>query len=146
MSWFFFRGKVANIKRDELNHNDSITWGSFLCTYYFIKLFSLTLCGKSLFEALTGYVQSSHFLKRPQNFDKISELIWNFRETGLISEKNHITSNLFWLTYWDMWAKVKKFLRLSPPSVNVNELEYLVKLLRKPEMYISTLAIGWDKV
>ena len=46
----FFRGKVANIKRDELNHNDSITWGSFLCTYYFIKLFSLTLCGKSLFE------------------------------------------------------------------------------------------------
>ena len=52
----FFRGKVANIKRDELNHNDSITWGSFLCTYYFIKLFSLTLCGKSLFEVVTGCV------------------------------------------------------------------------------------------
>ena len=52
----FFRGKVANIKRDELNHNDSITWGSFLCTYYFIKLFSLTLCGKSLFEVVTSYV------------------------------------------------------------------------------------------
>lgn len=33
----FFRSKVANIKRDELNHNDSITWGSFLCTHYFIE-------------------------------------------------------------------------------------------------------------
>ena len=50
----FFRGKVANIKRDELNHNDSITWGSFLCTYYFIKLFSLALCGKKLVEVELG--------------------------------------------------------------------------------------------
>ena len=52
----FFRGKVANIKRDELNHNDSITWGSFLCTYYFIKLFSLTLCVKNLFVVATQYI------------------------------------------------------------------------------------------
>ena len=68
MSWFFFRGKVANIKRDELNHNDSITWGSFLCTYYFIKIVLPDTMWQKPFWSLNWVCSKFTFFKKATKF------------------------------------------------------------------------------